>query len=77
MLSGCLLLVVDALLTFAGIASTTATAVVVGTTFAGVGVGLAFLGSFRMITAQADPGQTAGLVAAISWSPTWPSASQP
>jgi hypothetical protein len=51
--------------TFGAIATTTPAAFLVGTAVAGVGFGLASLGSFRMITGLAAPGQRAGLVAAI------------
>jgi hypothetical protein len=51
--------------TFGAIATTTATAFLAGTAVAGVGFGLAFQGSFRMIIALAEPDDRAGLVAAI------------
>jgi MFS family permease len=51
--------------TFVAIATTTAAAFLVGTAVAGLGFGLAYLGSFRITTAQATPSQRAGLLAAI------------
>jgi MFS family permease len=51
--------------TFGAIATTTSAAFLAGTAVAGVGVGLAFLGSFRVVTAQATPDQRAGLLAAV------------
>ena len=47
------------------LSTTAAAAFLVGTAIAGVGFGLAFLGSFRMITALAEPDDRADLVAAI------------
>jgi len=52
-------------ITFGAIATTTSAAFLAGTTVAGVGFGLAFLGSFRMITALAEPDDRAGLVTAV------------
>jgi MFS family permease len=65
MLSGCLFLFAGVAVTFAAIASTTAAVFILGTVIAGVGFGLAFLGSFRAITLLAAPDQRAGLLAAI------------
>jgi hypothetical protein len=65
MLVGCLFLFVGTAVTFGAIATTTSAAFLAGTAVAGVGVGLAFLGAFRVTTALATPGQRAGLVAAI------------
>jgi predicted MFS family arabinose efflux permease len=65
MLAGCLLLLAGMAVTFGAIATTTSTAFLTGTAIAGTGFGLAFLGSFRMTTAQAAPDQRAGLLAAI------------
>jgi MFS family permease len=48
----------------AHLAARTSPTLFVGTVLAGVGVGLAFMGAFRMITAEAAPGERAGLVAA-------------
>lgn len=65
MLAGCLILIAGAALTFAAIAAAIAAAFLAGTAVAGVGVGLAFLGAFRMVTELAPPAERAGLVAAI------------
>jgi MFS family permease len=65
MLTGCLFLLAGMAITFGAIATTTSAAFLAGTTVAGVGFGLAFLGSFRMITALAEPADRAGLVAAV------------
>ena len=55
MLAGCLCLLVGMAVTFGAIATTTTPAFLSGTAVAGVGFGLAFQGSFRMITALAEP----------------------
>jgi hypothetical protein len=65
MLAGCLFLLAGMAVTFGAIAATAAAAFLVGTAVAGVGFGLAFLGSFRVVTALAEPDDRAGLVAAV------------
>jgi hypothetical protein len=65
MLTGCLFLLAGMAATCGAIATTTAAAFLAGTAVAGVGFGLAFLGSFRMITALAGPDERAGLVTAV------------
>lgn len=65
MLAGCLCLLVGMAMTFGAIATTATPAFLSGTAVAGVGFGLAFQGSFRMITALAEPDDRAGLVTAI------------
>ena len=65
MLVGCLFLLAGMAVTFGAIATTVSAAFIAGAAVAGVGFGLAFLGSFRVITASATPGQRAGLVAAF------------
>jgi MFS family permease len=65
MLTGCLFLLAGMGVTFGAIATTTPAAFLAGTAVAGVGFGLAYLGSLRMTTALATPGQRAGLLAAI------------
>lgn len=65
MLAGCLFLLTGVAMTLGAIATTTTAAFLAGTLVAGAGFGLAFLGSFRMITAMAEPDDRAGLVAAI------------
>jgi hypothetical protein len=65
MLAGCLFLLAGTAVTCGAIATTTSAALLARTTVAGIGLGLAFLGAFRVTTALATPGQRAGLVAAI------------
>jgi Major Facilitator Superfamily len=65
MLAGCLFLLAGMAGTFGAIAATASAAFLACTAVAGVGFGLAFLGSFRVITALAEPDDRAGLVAAI------------
>jgi len=65
MLAGCLFLLAGMAVTCGAIAATASAAFLVGTAVAGVGFGLAFLGSFRVITALAEPDDRAGLVAAV------------
>jgi MFS family permease len=65
MLAGCLTLFTGVAITFAAIAAGTAAVFLTGTTVAGIGFGLAFLGAFEMVTALAPPAERAGLVAAI------------
>jgi hypothetical protein len=64
MLSGCWFLLAGVASTFVAIATTTSAALFVGTALAGLGVGLGFMGAFRMITSLASPDERAGLVAA-------------
>jgi len=64
MLAGCLALLAGAAVTLAAIQATSAAAFLAGTAVAGVGFGTAMLGAFRTISAQAAPGQRAGLIAA-------------
>ena len=65
MLAGCLVLLTGAAVTFASIAAMSAAAFLSGTAVAGVGFGMAFLGAFRTLSALADPGERAALIAAI------------
>jgi len=65
MLAGCLFLLAGMAVTFGAVAATGSAAFLVGTALAGVGFGLAFLGSFRVITALAEPDDRAGLVTAV------------
>jgi MFS family permease len=65
MLAGCLFLLAGMAVTFGAIAATASAAFLVGTAVSGIGFGLAFLGSFRVVTALADPDDRAGLVAAV------------
>ena len=66
MLAGCLTLLAGAVMTLAAIQTASAAAFLAGTALAGAGVGMGFfLGAYRILTALADPGQRAGLVAAI------------
>src|ERR1700730_17730617 len=63
--SGCLFLLAGMAVTFGAIATTAPAAFIAGAAVAGAGFGLAFLGSFRVITALAEPDDRAGLVAAF------------
>jgi MFS family permease len=65
MLAGCLVLLAGLAVIFAAIATATAAAFLVGTAVAGVGFGLALLGVNRTLVVLAEPGQHAGLIAAI------------
>ena len=65
MLAGCLFLLAGVAVTFGAIATTTSAAFLAGTGVAGVGFGLAYLGSFRMTVSLATPRERAGLLAAI------------
>jgi len=65
MLASCVCLLAGMAMTFGAIAATVIAAFLAGTAIAGAGFGLAFLGSFRTITARAEPDDRAGLVAAI------------
>jgi len=65
MLAGCLVLVTGAGVTFAAIAALSAVAFLCGTAVAGVGFGMAFLGAFRTLSALAEPGERAALIAGI------------
>ncbi len=65
MLTGCLFLLAGMAVTFGAIVATEPAVFFVGSGVAGVGFGLAFLGSFRVVTALAEPGDRAGLVTAI------------
>ena len=65
MVAGCLSLLAGMAVTFGAIAATASAAFLAGTAIAGAGFGLAFLGSFRMITALAEPDDRASLVAAV------------
>jgi predicted MFS family arabinose efflux permease len=65
MLGGCLALIAGALVTFAAIDTSTAALLFVGTAVAGVGLGSAFMGAYRLMVALAPPGDLAGLITAI------------
>ncbi len=65
MLAGCLVLLSGVAVTFAAITTMSPAAFLSGTAVAGVGFGLAFLGAFRTLSALADPGERAALIAAI------------
>jgi MFS family permease len=62
---GCLLLAVGAVATVGTIAAGSAVGFFIATAFTGVGFGLAFLGTFRTLTALAPPTGRAGLITAI------------
>jgi MFS family permease len=65
MVTGCTVLVAGATITFAGIATKSAGVFLAGIAVAGVGVGMSFLGSFRVLSALATPGQRASLISSI------------
>ena len=65
MLSGCLALVVGAVVTFAAIETSTAAVLFVGAAVAGLGLGPAFMGAYRSTVALAPPDDRAGLITAI------------
>ena len=65
MLSGSVMLVMGALLTFGAILSASVPVLLFGTALAGLGFGPAFLGAYRTIVVFAPPDDRAGLVAAI------------
>jgi MFS family permease len=65
MLAGCLVLLTGVAVTFSAIAAMSAAAFLSGTAVAGAGFGMAFLGAFRTLTALADPGERAALIAGI------------
>jgi MFS family permease len=62
---GCLALLAGAGLTLGAIAGSVPALFLVGTTVAGVGFGAAWSGVYRTLTAEVEPGDRAGLVAAI------------
>jgi Major Facilitator Superfamily len=65
LVAGCLLMIAGMACTFGAIATTSSVAFYLGAAVAGTGFGMISLGSFRLPTALATPGQRAGLVAAI------------
>jgi MFS family permease len=65
MMIGCIALIAGAAITFATVAMTSAGVFVAGIAIAGIGVGISFLGSFRVLSALATPGQRASLISAI------------
>jgi MFS family permease len=65
MLAGCVFLFAGMVVTFVAIAMTSSVPFLLGSAIAGVGFGLAFLGSFRMTISLAAPDERAGLLAAI------------
>ncbi|HXW45054.1 MAG TPA: hypothetical protein VEL03_09720, partial [Streptosporangiaceae bacterium] len=65
MVAGCVCLLAGMTLTLFAILTTTAAAFFLGAAIAGPGFGLAFLGSFRRITALATATERAGVVAAV------------
>jgi hypothetical protein len=66
MLVGCLALLAGVVMTLAAIETASAAPFLIGGAAAGAGVGTGFFaGAYRVLVALADPGQRAGLVAAI------------
>jgi hypothetical protein len=65
MLYGCAALLVGVMLTFAGITVNSTSLFIIGSTVAGPGFGLSFLGAFRSLSGLAAPSQRAGIIAVI------------
>jgi hypothetical protein len=65
MIAGCIALVVGAAITFGAVATTSAVAFLIGTGVAGIGAGITFLRTFRVLSALASPGQRASLISVI------------
>lgn len=65
MLGGCLAVAAGALVTFAGIATTTSAVLLAGTAVAGLGFGPAFMGAYRSVIALAPSDDRAGLITAV------------
>jgi hypothetical protein len=65
MMIGCIALSAGAAITFAAVAMTSAGVFLAGIVVAGIGVGISFLVSVRVLSALATPGQRAGLISAI------------
>jgi hypothetical protein len=65
MLGGCVTLLVGAVLTFASIATAAPAMLFVGSAFAGLGFGSAFVGAYRSTVAPAASDDRAGLITAI------------
>jgi len=65
MLTGCLTLLAGVGITLAGIATSTAALFLIGTTAAGFGFGVAFLGAFRTLSALATTDERAALISTI------------
>ncbi len=64
MLGGCLTLLTGTVVSLSGVETTTAAIFLAGTAVAGVGFGIAMLGTFRTVSALAPPGLRARLIAA-------------
>lgn len=65
MLTGCLVLVAGALMTFIAVERTSAATLLAGTAVAGFGFGPAFTGAYRSVTAHAPTADRAGVITAI------------
>lgn len=65
MLTGCLVLIAGALVTFAAVETASSVTLLFGTAIAGFGFGPAFTGAYRAVTAQAPTADRAGLITAI------------
>jgi hypothetical protein len=65
MLTGCLVLVVGALVTFVAVESASSVTLLVGTAIAGFGFGPAFAGAYRAVIARAPAADRAGLITAV------------
>jgi hypothetical protein len=65
MVGGCLALVAGVAVTVAGVAAGSVALLLLGTTVAGGGFGVAFLGSYRLLVTLAHPGERGRLIAAV------------
>jgi MFS family permease len=65
MLGGCAALTAGALVTFAGIETSTPAVLFLGTAIAGLGLGPALTGAYRTTVVLVPSGERAGLIAAI------------
>jgi MFS family permease len=65
MLTGCLVLVAGALVTFVAVNTASPVPLLFGTAIAGFGFGPAFTGAYRAVTAQVPTADRAGLITAI------------
>ena len=65
MLTGCLVLVAGALVTFVAVETASPVILLSGTAIAGFGFGPAFTGAYRAVTTQGPPADRAGLITAI------------
>ena len=74
MVDGCLSVLAGAGLTSGAVAGSVSVLFLLRTAVAGIGFGFAWTGAYRLLVFHVAPGDQAGLVAAISSSPTCRSA---